>query len=94
MYIVRYFNCEGRHSYLHATHLKFLTCLRHDNWPLNVPHFMYHILLKRVAIVQKGTLEDISQDFFIKLIIEKSLREQIGISWDDFILNNVQNPIR
>lgn len=56
---------------------------------------MYHILLKRATIVQKGTPKDVSHHYFIKLIIEKVLREQLGISWDDFFENNlVQNPIR
>ena len=53
IYIVRYFTCEGRYSYLHAIHFKFLSCLRHDNHPLNVPHFMYHIFPKRAAVLQK-----------------------------------------
>ena len=43
--------------------------------------------------MQKGSPKDVSHHFFIKLIIEKALREQLGRTWDDFILNNVQNPI-
>ena len=68
-----------------TTHFKFLSFLRHDDCPLNLPQFMYHILLKRAKIVQKGTPKDVSHNYFIKLIIEKALREQLGISWDDFI---------
>ena len=38
LYIVRYFTCEVRHSYLHVVKVKFLNCLKHDSNPL-----MFHI---------------------------------------------------
>ena len=76
--------------YLHATHFNFLSYLRHDDHPLIVPHFVYHILLKKLKDPPKMFCTII----FTKLIIEKSPKEQLGISWDDLISNNVQNPIR
>ena len=79
---------------MHATHFKILSFLRHDDFLLNVPHFMYCIMLKRATVVQKGTPKDVSHHYFIKLIIEKALREQFGIPWDDFVKTKVQNLVR
>ena len=74
---------------MHAMHFNFLSFLRHDDCPLNVPHFVYHILVKRVTVVQRGTPKDVSHHCFIELIIERDLREQLGISWDDFVERKV-----
>ena len=40
IHIIRYFTCEGRFSYLHAHHFKFLGCIRH-NYLVNVLNFLY-----------------------------------------------------
>ena len=32
--------------------------------------------------------------FLLRSSWKKALREKLGVSWDDFISNNVKNPIR
>ena len=52
-FIIRYFTCEGRYSYLHAIHFKILNGLRHGDHPMNLPSFLYNIIKRQVSYVQQ-----------------------------------------
>ena len=39
-FIIRYFTCEGRYTYLHVVHFKILSSLWHANHPINLPSFL------------------------------------------------------
>ena len=50
-FIIRYFTCEGRYSYLHAVLFKILSGLRHGDHPVNLPSFLYNIIKRQASYV-------------------------------------------
>ena len=53
-FIIRYFICEGWYNYLHPIHFKMLSGLRHSNYPINLPSFLYNIVKRQATNVQEG----------------------------------------
>lgn len=50
-FIIRYFTCEGRYSYLHVVHFKILSGLQHGGCPINLSSFLYNIIKRQATYV-------------------------------------------
>ncbi len=81
-----YITCEGRHQWFHGIYFNLLSCLRHDNIPVNLPHFLFSLLSKRAMYVQEGKPKSVLNHCLIKLLVEKDLNQVYFVSWDDFLL--------
>lgn len=93
-YIIKYTTCEGEQSQLHSVHFKLLHHLRHGS-QMNVPNFLYNILKKVEAQVQKVNLHSVSHHCLIQLLVEQALVERNpGMQWVDFLAISGARPLR
>ena len=91
MHIIIYLTCEGRFSYLHAHHFKFLSCIRH-NHPVNALNFLYNMLCIGAEELEKGKDNSVTHHALIKLLIERSLRDVSPMSWVKFVQVKTLQP--
>lgn len=87
IYVIKYITCEGRQLNFHFVHFKILNHMRHRR-RMNVSNMLYNLLSIMVAETHKGRDNFLSHHCLIKLLVEKSLHDVSGMTWEEFIKIN------
>lgn len=89
--IMKYFTCEGRFSRLYTYHIRLFMHFTRFKM-LNIPYYFFGSIRKMAYTVQGKTYEkkmnSLSYHSLVKIIVLHHLN-QLNISWDTFIANNI-----
>jgi len=89
--IMKYFTCEGRFSKLYPYHIRFLMHFTRVRM-LNIPYYLFRGIEKMAHTIygkkNDQKMDNLFHRFVIKIIVLHHLN-QLNISWDNFVANNI-----